>query len=127
MADVSAFECWVVGSAHRTVVNAESLGKAKSQFLRHSLYDLDIPFTVIRARAVGAPVTSEDFRRVAVYRGLPNVKCGQECVVSGDRGVIVGHNSSSNFDVLFRSGRYSGQVLNVHPHSIDSFPSVEAR
>jgi hypothetical protein len=34
--------------------------------------------------------------------------------------VIVGHNSSANFDVLFDddSPRYAGNTLNVHPSEI---------
>lgn len=121
-----AFECWVAGSPCRTVVNAPSLGKAKGHFQRDCLYDLDVPYTSIRARRLSnSAATSPEFRRVAEYRGLPGVRCGDAVIVAGDRGVIVGHNSSANFDVLFESGRYAGMVLNVHPHSLE-FPEVRA-
>lgn len=123
---VMAFECWINRSPHRTVVNATSLGKAKSQFQRDCLYDLDVPFTAIRARQLSnSAATSSEFRRVAEYRGLPGVRCGDAVTIDNDRGVIVGHNSSANFDVLFQTGRYAGQVLNVHPHSL-RFPEVRA-
>ncbi len=39
-------------------------------------------------------------------------------VLVGDfMGVIVGHNSSANLDILAINGKYEGQVLNCHPHS----------
>lgn len=115
---LSAFACRVVGYDHETVVNAESTGKAKVYFQHHSLYDLDVPFTAIRVRRIGRAHTSDDFARVAKMRGVPSIKCGDLCTVAGVACLIQGHNSSANFDVLFLGGRYQGQVLNVHPSSI---------
>lgn len=77
----------------------------------------DVPFTAMRARKIGAPVTSEAFARVARYRGLPHVRCGDRVRVGTDYGTIVGHNDSANFNVLFDAGsKYGAHVLNVHPH-----------
>lgn len=65
-----------------------------------------------------------DFIRVATSRGLSDARCGQGVEMVGERGelratgVIVGHNDSANFDVLFSDGPYAGQVLNVHPHYV---------
>lgn len=48
---------------------------------------------------------------------MPNVRCGQRVHVGEARGVIVGHNESANFSVLFDldSPKYPGAILSVHP------------
>lgn len=104
------------------VVNHRTSGKAKSEFLS----DLtecwpNYKFTDLRAQKIGRPQTSEQFRRNAEYRGLPSVTCGDRVCVGAGRGVIVGHNSSANFDVLFDddSPKYAGLTLNVHPASVE--------
>lgn len=103
-------------------VNAHTSGKAKSSYY----YELkeswpDIPFTAIRCRKIGSPRSSEAFIRNAVYRGLPDVRCGQRVKVGTAVGVIVGHNSSANFDVTFDSDspKYAGLTLNCHPSDIE--------
>lgn len=119
---VFAFEVSVVGTDWTKIVNTRTAGKAKYQYWL-DVTDAwpDVPITAMRARKVGEPHTSEAFERNAKYRGLPNVKCGQRVKVGNDEGVIVGHNSSANFDVLFDddSPKYSGQRLNVHPQGIE--------
>ena len=67
------------------------------------------------------PETSERFRANAAYRGMPHIQCGQRVKVGEAHGVIVGHNESANFDVLFDpdSPRYANLRLNVHPASIE--------
>ena len=52
------------------------------------------------------------------------VQCGNEkCGIWN--GVIVGQNSSANFDVLFSDGPHAGQTLNCHPlHMMKYFDEV---
>jgi hypothetical protein len=52
---------------------------------------------------------------------MPEVECGQRVRVGISRGVIVGHNESANFNVLFDDDdpRYPGLTLNVHPCDVD--------
>lgn len=117
---VSAFEVWARWSEHRRTVNARTLGAAKYDYLL-DVQDCwpDVKFTDIRGRRIGAPHTSEDFIRNARYRGMPDIRCGDAVTVKGDAGIIVGHNSSANFDVLFDKGtRFAGLTLNVHPSEI---------
>jgi hypothetical protein len=128
MNEISAFEMGVKGmqlseGESATVVNARTVGQAKMEYLRH----LDgcfpnVKFTQITCRKVGGPVTSKHFIRNAEYRGLPQVRCGDAVKVGEARGVIVGHNSSANFDVLFDddSPRYAGLRLNVHPSEVET-------
>lgn len=115
---VRAYEVTVVDTDWHKAINAVSAGQAKAEYYR-DLRDSwpDIPFTALRVRCVGRPRTSPDFIRCAEYRGV-SFRCGDAVSVDGDPGVIVGHNSSANFDVLFEGGRYKGQRLNVHPASI---------
>lgn len=111
-----AYGCRVRGCDHETVVNSTSIGRAKSEFL----LDLDIDgiaFIDIRARCLGPAVTTAGIKRVGEHRGVPFARAGMLVDVGGNRGRIVGHNSSGNFDVLFETGRWAGQVLNCHPLS----------
>jgi hypothetical protein len=118
---VFAFRVWVDGYDHSSIVNHLSSGKAKAEYYR-DLRDVrpDIPFTAIRAKKLGAPVSSTSFVRNAQYRGMPQLQCGDRVKVGDAQGVIVGHSSSANFNVLFdQDSRYQGQVLNVHPQEIE--------
>lgn len=113
----TGFESQETGRRHKTIVNARSAGKAKYEHYLdiHDCFP-DLPFTAMRARRVGPVHTSEEFANCARKRGLPNVRCGQRVRVGSQTGVIVGHNSSSNFDVLFDEGtEWAGRTLNVHP------------
>lgn len=116
---VSAFEVHVVGrTTWRRVINARTAGQAKAEYFRdlHESWP-SIPYTALRCRLVGPASSSEDFIRCAAYRGVPDARCGQRVVVGESRGVIVGHNGSANFEVLFDSDalRYAGLRLSVHP------------
>ena len=121
MTAVFAFEVTVVGTDWKQVVNAHTAGQAKHYYWRKVTDPWpDIPFTAIRARKLGAPQSTEQFKHTAKYRGLPEIECGQRVRVGESEGVIVGSNDSANFDVLFdtNSARYGGQRLNVHPREI---------
>jgi hypothetical protein len=117
---VFAFQVSVKGKRWTTIVNARTPGQAKRIYyfeVRESWPEL--PYTALRCRKIGPPHSSEQFLRNASYRGMPDVRCGQRVLVGGERGVIVGHNASANFDVLFdASSKHRGQTLNVHPDSI---------
>jgi hypothetical protein len=99
------------------VVYAATPGKAKHKRLLELRdgWD-DIEYTGMRCKRLAgfaSNETDEDFARVAEYRGIPFARLGMFVEVSGKRGIIVGHNSSSNLDVLFENG----SVLNCHPWS----------
>lgn len=124
MSKVRAFEVSVTGTDWTKVVNATSASKAKYLYwLEVTDAWPDVPITAMRSRKFGdgAPYTSPEFERNARYRGMPEVKCGQRVRVNGSCGVIVGHNSSANFDVLFDDDapRYGGRQLNVHPQEVE--------
>ncbi len=119
MNNVFAFEVWVHNKPQwASIVNARTIGQAKSQY-HNSITESwsDIPFILVRAKKIGPPQTSIQFKNNAIYRGLPNVKCGDRVKVGDACGTIVGHNNSANFDVLFDgdSPKYANLKLNVHP------------
>ena len=61
-------------------------------------------------------MTTPDIERTATYRGVDFVRAGMTVIVDGAKGVIVGNNSSANWDVLFDEGtKWGGEVLNCHP------------
>lgn len=117
-----AFEVWVASVPEfRKTINARTANKAKYEFL----IDLqeswpDYEYKDLRVRKLGEPVSSERFIHNAKYRGVPDVRCGQRVIVGDGRGIIVGHNASANFDVLFDddSPKYAGLKLNVHPGEV---------
>lgn len=117
--EVFAFEVSVAGTDWSATVNERSAGRAKGAYHR-CVIDAwpNVPFTAMRARKLGAPQSSPGFLRCAEYRGV-GLRCGQKvsvrCGDSARRGVVVGHNDSANFDVLFFD---TGQRLNVHPSEI---------
>ena len=120
MAELYAFACRVAGADWgETTVNALTAGGAKVQYWR-DVADAwpDVPYTAVRARKVGPAHSSEPFLHNAAYRGMPDIRCGEEVTVNGNDGMIAGHNSSANFDVLFTTGPWTGQTLNVHPSEI---------
>lgn len=106
-----------------TQINHRTAGKAKSEYLRDVRESWpDITYLDLTVRKVSSSAfSSQQFLRVAHYRGLPDARCGQRVIVGKGRGVIVGYNSSANFDVLFDddSPEYAGLTLNVHPHGIE--------
>jgi hypothetical protein len=112
--ELKSYNCSLDGE-HWETINALSSGQAKMRYYRD--LDMDIPYTAIRCRVNGYPYTSEDFMRMAKYRQIEFAYCGMAVMVGDWMGVITGHNSSSNLNVLAVDGKYKGQVLNCHPHS----------
>ena len=122
MNEVFAFEVSVTETDWKDIINTRNAGRAKSEY-HQRVADVwpDIPYTAIRARKIGPPHTSAGFERNAKYRGMPDVRCGDRVKVGNSFGVIVGHNSSANFDILFDEDapRYADLRLNVHPQEIE--------
>lgn len=114
--ELKSYECSTDGE-HWTSINALSSGMAKSRFLSHDLEDLDYPYTAIKCRVNGLPYTDENYIRMAKYRNIEFSYCGMPVQVGDWNGVIVGHNSSSNLNILAVDGKYKNQILNCHPHS----------
>lgn len=110
------------GTDWTKTVNARTAGQAKRDY-HLDVRDAwpDVPYTAMRCRKIGTPHTSERFKHNARYRGMPDVQCGQRVKVGEARGVIVGHNDSANFDVLFDddSPKYAGLKLNCHPSGVE--------
>lgn len=122
MNQVFAFEVSVAGTDWTTIINHRSAGKAKYEYWLNVTESWpDVPITAMRARKIGKAHTTPGFERNAKYRGMPDIKCGQRVKVGNSRGVIVGHNSSANFDVLFDDDapRHAGRRLNVHPREVE--------
>jgi len=59
------------------------------------------------------PNTQKHIDQVCEYRCIPKVTKGMECVVDDRSGVIVGGNSSANFNVKFDD---NGDIRNCHPY-----------
>lgn len=121
---VYAWECNVRGKDWRHTINHLTAGKARYEYLL-DLRDAwpDATFADITVRKLGPAHTSEAHKRTADYRGRPELTCGRRVEVcsGGERalGVIVGHNDSANFEVLFDEDTYfKGGVGNVHQSEI---------
>lgn len=120
MTKVSAYECFIKNEPSVTrIINAASDLKARYRFWL-DVHDVNpnIRLIDVRSRKRGGPYTSPGFLRTAKERGVPHARCGDRVKVGESEGTIVGHNSSSNFDVLFDTGPYAGSQLNVHPSEI---------
>lgn len=122
--EVFAWECNVRGKNWQRTINHRTAGKARYEYLL-DLRDSwpDATFADITVRKIGPAHTSEAFKRNAAYRGMPEVRCGTRVEIRSPEGpalgVIVGHNGSANFDVLFDDDTYfKGGVGNVHPSEI---------
>ncbi len=113
--ELKSYKCSLDGE-HWSFFNALSQGMAKSEFWSHNL-EREVPFIYIKCRTEGLPYTSEEYIRMAKYRNIEFSYCGMPVKVGEWNGVIVGHNSSSNLNVLAVDGKYKDQVLNCHPHS----------
>ncbi len=111
---MQTFECNVKGINWQTQITARTLGKAKSEYLSR-VRDAwpDVKYTDVRARSLGACVTTDEFLLTARYRGVPFARIGMKVDVDGRRGRIVGANSSANFDVVFDG---SDVPINCHPN-----------
>lgn len=124
--EVFAFAVGIVGRDATSTVNHRSAGRARAAFLR-DIRDVwpDLLYTHVFARKLGPPETTPAFKRTALYRGMHDLRCGDRVAVRTTRdgatvdalGVVVGHNESANFDVLFDddSPAFARLTLNVHP------------
>lgn len=111
-APVRSYAVWLVPHEDwaRNIV-AVSGGKAKTQFLRD--LDLDgVDYLDVRCKVQKGFVTDDEFKRTAEYRGVPFARIGMRVEVGCNAGVIVGKNSSANFNVLFDG---DDSPLNCHP------------
>lgn len=99
-----------------TIVNAQTAGKARYQFW----IDVREPWPEvklidIRVRKIGGPKASNTFKHVAELRGMPDLEPGERITSQYGDGVIVDAGTGANFEILFDSGKYSGQRLMLHP------------
>ncbi|WP_047452581.1 hypothetical protein [Alistipes sp. ZOR0009] len=113
--ELKSYICSIDGE-HWTSFNATSYGHAKSQFLIYLDDCYGDCYLSIRCKCAGSVYTSEDFKRNAKYRGIEFAYCGMVVEVDGNKGVITGHNSSANLNVLFTDGKWKGQTHNCHPN-----------
>lgn len=94
---------------------ASSSGQAKQAYIRMLDGCYDNCYLSILCR-VDSCKTSQEFKDNAKYRGISFAYVGMNVKVSGDKGIIVGHNSSANLDIYFLEGYNKGQKLNCHPN-----------
>lgn len=59
------------------------------------------------------PNTQKHINAVCEHRNIPHVDKGMRCIVDDRAGVIVGGNSSANFNVKFDD---NGDIRNCHPY-----------
>jgi len=109
-----------------TTIHATSRGKARSEYFRRVREPFpDVRFTDVHVLTVGPPISSDAFKTVARSRGVPFARVGMKVEVEGHAGVIVGHNDSANFDVLFSIGPHAGATGNCHPNWMFKYFSDE--
>jgi hypothetical protein len=114
-----AYECGVKGQEWKTVVHHLSAGKAKYRYLLQIRDAWEhVTFKDITCRTLGPPRDTEDLQRTVAYRGV-DLHMGDRVKVGDSIGYIAGTNSSANFDVVFITGKYAGNVLNCHPIAIE--------
>ena len=112
---LQSFACRLRGSDHERILNRETAGQAKADYFR-DISEIGCRYTDIRVRRLGAPITTDGLARTAKRRGVPFARAGMRVKVGDDFGHIVDNNDSSNFDVLFETGRHKGLTLNCHPN-----------
>ena len=113
LGELKCYEC-SLNKENWTSINETSRGRAKVSFFR-GIEDMS-NFTDIYCRVVGKVRTSDEFIKNAKYRNIEFAYCGMVVSVDGMSGVITGHNSSANLDVLFVEGQYKGTVMSCHPN-----------
>jgi len=112
-----AFECGVKGTDWTRIVHAMTRNKARYLYWRDIREPWpDVPFTAITCRTLGSPQSDAGFLKTAEYRNVPLARIGMRVEVEKEPGMIVGHNSSANFDVLFTDGKNKGYIFNCHPN-----------
>lgn len=113
---IYAFEVWIPGAPWGEVtetVNAQSAGAAKVSYWR-DVQDAwpSIPYTAVRARKIGPPVSSAAFLLGVSYRGIPHVRCGDRVTWKNGAGVIVGFGGGGAWLEVVIDG---GGRCYVHP------------
>lgn len=125
---VRAYECRLplLDEDYLLVVHATSASKARAECVRQlRAGGAAAGFPDVRVRSMGAPVTSERLRRVASYRGRPELVAGVRVLAAGNRGTVVDADDSCNFVVLFDAGtRHAGRLLPVHPGDVILLPAA---
>ena len=112
---VCTYHCWFSDryGVYAQNITHVSAGKAKSAYFNDISPHCDwLKYTHIKVRSLGAPITDEKFLNTAKYRNVPFARVGMAVEVLGRRGLIIGSNSSANFNVVFENG----EVLNCHPN-----------
>lgn len=105
-----AFEVWFKGWEHeRSIVNHESLGKARAEVWRRSsdCVPSDLRFVDVRGRKLGPPHDTATLRHVQEYRGRPDLVAGTRVRVRGSThgdGRIVDAGAGCNFLVHHEDG-----------------------
>lgn len=82
---------------------AASAGQAKQAYIRMLDGCADDCYLSILCR-VDSPKTTQAFKDNAKYRNIPFAYVGMNVKIRGDKGIIVGHNSSANLDIYFLEG-----------------------
>ena len=90
---------------------AASAGQAKQAYIRMLDGCADDCYLSILCR-VDSPKTTQAFKDNAKYRNIPFAYVGMNVKIRGDKGIIVGHNSSANLDIYFLEGDNKGKKLN---------------
>lgn len=124
---VRSFELSVKGTSWKRTICALTRGRARYIYwsdLRETWPDIEFKHISCRS-LVALPITPDQFLKTASCRGVPFARIGMRVEVEGEPGVIVGSNSSANFDVLFTDGRLKGQELNCHPNWMFKYFDVE--
>ena len=123
MKTLKTFECSVEysgGKKYSDTIVALTPAKARYQFYRRMEYDKPYKnwFKHINVRSLGVMKPSdffediEKFNDVCERRGLEFVRMGMTINVAGKKGIVVGGNSSLNFNVVMEGTTYS---QNCHP------------
>lgn len=98
------YKCYLDGT-HWWRTYAASAGQAKQAYIRMLDGCADDCYLSILCR-VDSPKTTQAFKDNAKYRGIPFAYVGMNVKIRGDKGIIVGHNSSANLDIYFLEGDF---------------------
>lgn len=123
-----AFACSVKGSDWgESTVHAFTASKAR---YRHWVNVREpwpgIKLMDINVRLIGAPQNTPDFERTKKYRGV-NFNIGDRVRIGDSEGFVCDRNDSTNFDILFVSGKHSGSTLSAHPSEILLLSAAEGK
>jgi len=94
---------------------AASAGQAKQAYIR-MLDGVQMIAIYLSCAVLIAQKRHRQFKDNAKYRNIPFAYVGMNVKIRGDKGIIVGHNSSANLDIYFLEGDNKGKKLNCHPN-----------